>query len=145
MGEIVRASCEACGFEQGMEIGGGMSDFETHSYFPYLCEECGMVSANIAQEPVVCPSNPAHPVKRYGSCRQERIAQKMATREPDLPKPTWLERIGLKRQKLPAMPPIESEHPICQWGDHEILAGSYECPDCHKQILYFTATGEFFD
>lgn len=145
MGEIVEASCGACGFDRVLEIGGGMQDFETHSYFPYLCDLCGMVSANIAQNPVVCPSDPTHQIKRYGSCRQERMAQETVAWEPDAPKPTWIERIGLKRRKLPAVQSIDSLHPICQWDDHEILAGSYECPACRKLALSFTGTGELFD
>lgn len=145
MGEVVRATCAGCGFVEKTEIGGGLFNSETHSYFPYLCDACGMVSVNIAQEPIVCPSDPTHRVIRYGSSNQERMAMERAEWKPEIPKPTFLERIGLKRQKLPTMPSIESERPICQWGDHEILAGSYECPSCHELSLNFTATGEFFD
>lgn len=145
MGQLVEASCGSCGFERKVEIGGTMFDFETHSYFPYLCEACGMVSANIAQEPIVCPSDLTHRVIRYGSSYQERMAMERAECKPEIPKPTWLERIGLKRQKLPPLPSTVSERPICQWGDHEILLDPYECPNCHKKTLYFTATGEFFD
>ena len=145
MGEVVRATCAGCGFDEETEIGGGLFNSETHSYFPYLCDACGMVSANIAKQPIVCPSDPTHHIKRYGSCHKERMAQERAAWKPDIRKQTCLERIGLKRQKLPTMPPIESKRPICQWGDHEILAGSYECPACSKLTLNFAATGEFFD
>lgn len=145
MGSIVSANCKLCGFDKKTEIGGGMFDFETHSFFPYLCSECGMVSANIAQQPIVCPSNSTHYIKRYGSCHKERMAREMAQEKPEIPQPTWWHRIGLKRRKLTTMLSSESEHLICQWGDHEILAGRYECPTCHELSLSFTSTGEFFD
>lgn len=145
MGQFLEASCGSCGFERKVEIGGTMFDFETHSYFPYLCEACGMVEANIAQEPIVCPFEPTHRVIRYGSSHQERMAMERAEWKPEITKPTWLERIGLKRQKLPTLPSTVSERPICQWGDHEILPGAYECPGCQKKTLFFAETGEFFD
>lgn len=145
MGEVVRATCAGCGFDEETEIGGGLFNSETHSFFPYLCDVCGMVSANIAHQPIVCPSDPKHHIKRYGSCSKERMVREMAERNPEIPQPAWWHRIGLKRQKLPTMLSSESEHPVCQWGDHEILAGRYECPTCHELSLSFTSTGEFFD
>lgn len=106
---------------------------------------CGMVEVNIAHGSIVCPSDPTHRVIRYGSSCQERMAIERAEWKPQISNPTWLERIGLKRQTLLSMPSTVSERPICQWGDHEILLEPYECPDCHKKTLFFAETGEFFD
>lgn len=145
MGQIVKASCAACGFDESVEIGGGMLDFQTHSYFPYLCEVCGMISANIAEQPVVCPADPKHSISRYGSCVSDRMVIDSSEDVQKQSPPTWLERIGLKKRKLEKPKPRYVESPICRWDDHEILFGAYECPACHKKNLFFEATVSFFD
>ena len=54
MGSSVIASCP-CGFEQGCTIGGSMTSFRTHSYFPFLCADCGLVSVKLMR------AAPQHP------------------------------------------------------------------------------------
>lgn len=145
MGEIVSASCSTCGFDKLAEIGGGMEDHETHSYFPYLCEVCGMVSANIAEQIVVCPVDPQHRIARYGGSVSQRVAEEPAGPAPERRATTLLERLGLRKRAVAQPAPRFDVPAVCRWDDHEILFQAYECPSCHAQSLYFEDTGNFFD
>jgi hypothetical protein len=65
MGSIHEASCE-CGFRADITVGGGMSDFTTNSPFPFYCRRCGLISANTANPPIVCPTCSSIDIHQYG-------------------------------------------------------------------------------
>jgi hypothetical protein len=146
MGSQVRADCP-CGYERTFTIGGSMSSYRTHSYFPYRCGVCGIVSVNIAQDPVQCPKNKTHPISRIGGSFGDRIARERAEQERLGPRRrTFLEWLGLR--KSPALPVVgtSTERRVrCQWGDHEIYDELYDCPQCGKGSLSFENTGLRFD
>ena len=48
MGSVHKAACQ-CGFETKVVVGGAMQNFEEDSRFPFHCEHCGLVEANIAK------------------------------------------------------------------------------------------------
>jgi RNA polymerase subunit RPABC4/transcription elongation factor Spt4 len=43
-----------------------MSDFQTNAPFPFYCERCGLVCANTAKKPIVCPTCASKTVHQYG-------------------------------------------------------------------------------
>ena len=44
-----------------------MSDFRTNSPFPFYCKSCGLVLANTAKKPIVCPTCASNDIHQYGS------------------------------------------------------------------------------
>ena len=54
MGSKGQAKC-SCGFSQTVNVGGGMKNFLEFSEFPFYCNQCGLVSVNIAKDSC-CPS-----------------------------------------------------------------------------------------
>ena len=65
MGSIYQAKC-LCGFEKNIRVGGTMSDYQTHSYFPFFCKTCGLVEVNISSRKVRCPQSRIHRIVQYG-------------------------------------------------------------------------------
>lgn len=65
MGSTHTASCE-CGFSTEVNVGGSRSSFATHSYFPYLCKQCGIVNVNITKENIFCPTCKSEVIDQYG-------------------------------------------------------------------------------
>lgn len=65
MGSMHRASC-TCGFHTDVTVGGAMSDFLENAPFPFYCERCGLVEANTAQRPIVCPTCGRTDIHQYG-------------------------------------------------------------------------------
>jgi hypothetical protein len=65
MGSIHETSCE-CGFRADVTVGGGMSDFWTNAPFPFYCKRCGLIGANTAKKPIVCPTCASSDIHQYG-------------------------------------------------------------------------------
>ena len=65
MSSIHKARCH-CGFNTEVTVGGLMNSFKTRAYFPYYCEPCGMVSANIALQVPICPKCGSSEINQYG-------------------------------------------------------------------------------
>ena len=65
MGSIHGTRCK-CGYESSVTIGGGMKDFLKDSKFPFYCENCGLVSANIKEQPIKCPYCSTTNLRPYG-------------------------------------------------------------------------------
>jgi hypothetical protein len=138
------ASCP-CGFEQRCTIGGGMTSYRTHSFFPFLCSYCGLVSVNVAEDPPVCPGEPTHKIAQYGGSWRERSEREKAKQALVAARkiPFW-ERIGLSLPKPATEPQLEART-ICQCFDYEILEGQYSCPQCRKETLAFASSGIRYD
>lgn len=117
----------------------------THSYFPYRCSPCGIVSVNIAADEMVCPKNKAHNLTRIAGSHCERMEREKAEQGKfSAIKPSFLEWIGFRMIKLPP-DPDPSPRVICQWGDHELYDQPYECPYCRQPTMRFASTGTRFD
>lgn len=111
MGSKHTASCE-CGFSTEVSVGGSRSSFTTHSYFPFLCKQCGIVSVNVAKENIVCPTCQSEDVEQYGV-------------------------EGASDLKLKQSNP----YPRLQNYDREAFQNGHKCPQCKKFTLTFsTAT-----
>ncbi len=144
MGSSVTALCR-CGFSAACTIGGSMRSHLTHSYFPYRCSPCGIVSVNIAADEIVCPRNKAHKLTRIAGSWTERTEREKSEQENHSAiKPSLLERIGLRKRNQLSQP-LSSPRVICQWGDHELYDQPYQCPYCRKETLRFTASVNRFD
>jgi hypothetical protein len=144
LGSSVIALCE-CGFTATYGVGGAMRSHLTHSYFPYRCSPCGMISVNIAADEIVCPSNKAHKLTRIAGSWTERSEREKADQEKQSAiKPSFLEWIGLRKRKALSQP-VCSSSVICQWGDHELYDQPYQCPYCRKVALCFTESRNRFD
>lgn len=144
MGSSVRASC-TCGFSAAYTVGGAMRSHLTHSYFPYRCSPCGIVSVNVAADELLCPRNRAHKLTRIAGSRSERMEREKAEKDASAAtQPSFLERIGLRKIKRP---PDADPHfrVICQWDDHELYDQPYECPYCRQLTMRFTLAGTRFD
>lgn len=142
MGSSVKALCP-CGFSATYRVGGAMLSHRTHSYFPYRCSPCGIVSVNIAADELVCPNRKAHKITRIAGSQRERLEAEDARLAPK--KKTLLEKIGLRVPKASSAPNPTSANVVCQWGDHELYDQPYQCPYCRQQTLRFTDAGIRFD
>lgn len=143
MGSQVRASC-SCGYIATFTIGGSMRSYLTQSYFPYRCKECGIISANIAEEEPTCPNDVSHSISRIGGSFAKRRAREKANSSRKKSRiGSFLQWLGVRKLNL------ESDSvelwPRCQWGDHEIYDEPYECPQCGQENLFFKNTGLRFD
>ena len=47
MASVHKAICP-CGYNVNIGVGGTMSNYRDYSTFPFYCQQCGLVSANIA-------------------------------------------------------------------------------------------------
>lgn len=67
MGQIWEATCEGCGFEDEVVIGGGRETFREHSVWPVYCRECdGLEAANTRISPLRCLKCSSASVTKYG-------------------------------------------------------------------------------
>jgi predicted Zn-ribbon and HTH transcriptional regulator len=60
-----QATC-LCGFDAEIVVGGSRADFRQNSPFPFYCKSCGLVSANTAARPPVCPKCKTTEILQYG-------------------------------------------------------------------------------
>jgi hypothetical protein len=65
MGSVFNVAC-SCGYQGSTTVGAGRSDFKTNSTFPFYCDKCGMVSANITVSKPVCSDCNSADIKQYG-------------------------------------------------------------------------------
>jgi hypothetical protein len=65
MGSIHGTRCK-CGRESSVTIGGGMRDFKQDSRFPFYCKNCGLVSVNVQDKNLICPSCESSEIHEYG-------------------------------------------------------------------------------
>lgn len=101
-----------------------MSSYRTHSYFPYRCGVCGIVSVNIAQDPMQCPKNPAHPIERIGGSFSDRIAREKAEEERLRPrKRPFLEWLGLWKSPVGTSKGIETNPEVARDLGRILAAG----------------------
>lgn len=83
MASVHKADC-SCGFSKEVIVGGSMQNFTEDSRFPFYCQKCGLVSANIAHliglgwpasssqksseshSPPICPTCGNENIDQYG-------------------------------------------------------------------------------
>ena len=65
MANVYKASCK-CDFQRSVRTGGTRKTFQTESYFPFYCKNCGLVRVNIAAPHDVCPDCNSASIKPYG-------------------------------------------------------------------------------
>ena len=65
MGSIHGTRCK-CGRESSVTIGGGMRDFREDSRFPFYCKDCGLVSVNVQDKNLICPTCESSDIHEYG-------------------------------------------------------------------------------
>jgi predicted Zn-ribbon and HTH transcriptional regulator len=109
------ASC-TCGFNQQVRVGGTRASFQTHSYFPYLCEKCGVVDVNVAAPNLVCPKCKSDQIDQYG---QGKVS------DPSLNK--------------------SNPYPRLQDFDRKALQDGHKCPKCGTFNLSFSAARMHYD
>lgn len=111
MGSIHTAYCK-CGFEERVTVGGGMSDFQKESFFPFFCVDCGLISVNIAlkknQNKPCCPKCGAKKIHQYGKS------------------PASVLEIH-----------DESDTPALQWSQYQANPHGNICPACKRMTLVF--------
>ena len=116
MGSIHTASCK-CGYEKEVTIGGSMSDFNTVSYFPHYCQNCGLIEVNIAigrRGKRACPICKNPKIQEYGHGKVSTL---------------------IKRGEL-----------ALQWWEYKANEHGNLCPACKKMTLVFDrVAGVHFD
>jgi predicted RNA-binding Zn-ribbon protein involved in translation (DUF1610 family) len=109
MGSSHLAHC-TCGYETEVNVGGGMRDFRTESYFPHYCVTCGLVEVNIAKSDdtgvaPLCPKCGSSGIHEYGT-------------------------------KAVALP-IEKNRVALEWDPHQAMEKGNLCPACKQMTLVF--------
>jgi rRNA maturation endonuclease Nob1 len=119
MGSSVSAKC-SCGLEVEILIGGGMRNFATTCYFPFLCESChSIVTLNLLDRSHMCPSCGSSSPIPYDSPRLvESPGQGVVTE--------WNVKGQLGRNAV-------------------LTDGNYFCPSCGHMTLHFRDTGLCWD
>jgi Zn finger protein HypA/HybF involved in hydrogenase expression len=111
MGSQLIAKCK-CGVETTTSIGGGMYNFETLSFFPYLCEHChAVVQVNRLAKRKQCPKRNNTKVIPYDDPRLSEQPGKLKAKKGNAK-----EQFGKKV---------------------ELTDGNYRCPQCGKMTLRF--------
>ena len=119
MGSEVIAKCK-CGLEARILIGGGMVDFDSTSYFPYLCENChSVVQVNFRAKRKQCPK-----------CKKSKV---IPYNDSNL--------IGRRGKKTLAEWKIEET----LGRDLALTDGYYKCPQCGQMTLRFYDSGLNWD
>lgn len=114
MGSIVMAEC-SCGLKTEIMIGGGMLNFQTPCYFPFLCEHCSaIVRVNMFSERKDCP-------------------QCMATNVIPYDDPSLSGHTGTKMV----------DGVTGRGQEHILTDGSYKCPKCNQYSLRFWNCGNW--
>lgn len=126
-----KATCK-CGFEKMINVGGLMSGFHQDSRFPFYCQHCGLVEANIANFVNNSMSDPS-------SIAQDKILS--ATTCPHCGN-TCIDQYG----KPPASIPSKNKQtPTLQaWGFRANKEGNL-CPACKEMTLVFHHANVLFD
>ena len=65
MANFYKASCK-CGYERSVRTGGTRETFQTESYFPFYCKQCGLINVNFMQPHELCPTCKSADIKPYG-------------------------------------------------------------------------------
>jgi plasmid stabilization system protein ParE len=118
-GSTVAAKC-SCGVEVEIPIGGGMRNFATTCYFPFLCEAChNIVTVNLLAPAHVCPGCKSPAVVPYDNPRlSESPGKNVVTK--------WNLKAKIGR-------------------DLVLTDGNYLCPKCCNLSLHFRDTGLRWD
>ena len=127
MGSVYQAYC-GCGFQADVSIGGSRRGFLEHSSFPFFCNDCGLVSVNVAKLPrgqtvTECPNC------RAAGCTQYGIPP--VSLHDLRPLPWW--RRWLQARKTDPVPPH-----VLQWGEREASEADHLCPNCRQMTLRFS-------
>lgn len=141
MGSQVCASCP-CGYKEIFTVGGSMSSYRTHSYFPFFCTECGLVSVNVAQDELRCPNNKRHIITMVGNVSDTERETGLVGHASNPGKQGIFEWLGLRKAKpMQLVSELAHRNTACQWGDHIIYHEPYTCPKCRDVTLSFVSTG----
>lgn len=122
MASVHLATCK-CGFEKEITVGGLMEGFADNSTFPYYCQLCGLVEANIADLLGQTADNPTT-AATCPECGNKHIDQ--------YGKPPASLITRAKRQTLQA------------WNFQANQDGNL-CPSCKQMTLQFMPAHVYFD
>jgi hypothetical protein len=121
-----KATCK-CGFKKTINVGGLMGGFQEDSRFPFYCQHCGLVEANIAK----CIAEPS------------AIKQDESQNAPVCPHcgSAHIDQYG----KPPASIPQKKQTLALQaWGFRANKEGNL-CPSCKEMTLVFHHASILFD
>lgn len=127
MGSVYKSFC-ACGYTSDVTVGGSRGNFLEESWFPFYCEQCGLVSVNIAQLPdnqvvTKCPTCQTKGCTQYG-------VPPVSTY--DLRDTPWWRRLFTPRT-------ARTESPTSiQWGNRKASEEGHRCPACREMSLRFS-------
>lgn len=130
MASIHLAKCK-CGFNKKITVGGVMSGFYEHSRFPFYCQHCGLVEANIAQLIGKSTTGPSSDKQ----CEDRKM--------PTCPNcgNQHIDQYG----RPPASVPTNNQDKTLQaWGFHANREGNL-CPACKEMTLVFHSASILLD
>ena len=126
MGSVHQAHCR-CGFEEEVSVGGSRSPFLEESDFPFYCDECGLVSVNVALLPPEQVVTRCPVCEKWG-CTQYGIPPVSLY---DLrPVPWW--------KKLFVLFITRNRSAALRWDDRKASEDGHKCPRCHEMQLRFS-------
>lgn len=118
-----------------------MASFREHSTFPFWCDQCGLVSVNIATRPLTCPGCSSHEVVPYGH---------VTHREP-LQRTRWERWFGTKRKltrttfEVSPVTEREGDWEVASHFDRGLTKRWHRCPACREMTMEFQGGGIRFD
>ena len=134
MGNTSTASCE-CGFSKDCTFGGSRMGFKEHSTFPYYCDACGLVSANIRCEPIACPDCKSQNLIQYGcDDRKVRWPSNLWVRASFALFGTWPKSVVT----IPVGNDVQRAWNKWVSKEHHL------CPACRNMTLKFTSRSELY-
>jgi hypothetical protein len=135
MGSIYKAHC-GCGFATYVTVGGTRQSFLENSGFPFFCNDCGLVSVNIAKlaDDVYVTSYP-----RCGARGCTQYGVPPVSLQDLRPKP-WRRRMMGEKQLETCSPEMIS------WRNRQAALTGHHCPACGQMTLEFSRyPDELFD
>lgn len=123
MGTMLKMHCE-CGYIVQVTIGGTRATYTTICKFPHYCENCGVVSANTYDDPVVCPNCKSEEIIRYGNVEKDRPSDVGIVDWVTSKAYTWDPRVT---------EPVGDYKMSC--GKLHLTVGKHLCPQCKKMSL----------
>ncbi len=160
MGSVHEAQCK-CGYKTNVTVGGSRASFRENSQFPYYCDQCGLVSLNIAiverGQKLLCPQCCSQSFYQYGrlpvSVPLSAPQNKSTWEKMGVCFDTFVTNIGFGQRQTGEIPnetaangfAVRYNRVALQCGGWD--ANIYEnlCPACKQMTLVFEPMSEMFD
>ena len=136
MGMMLEMKCP-CGFSADITMGGTKRNHLNVFMFPHLCENCGVVNANIYSRTPSCPKCSSTEIIMYGEIEKAKELRIFGIRLRHFDRKYWYHDARVTR-------PDKGSHET--WLNLKLSHGNHFCPACTRMRLRVSLNNiVFFD